>query len=62
MEKFKINVVILCDSVIFCFFKNCILFRESYAFPKVIAEDHMDYDITAAILQNGGKSVFYRFY
>ena len=46
----------------FCFFKNCILFKESYAFPKVTAENHMDYDITAAILQNEGKkSVFYRF-
>ena len=46
----------------FLFFKNCILSRESYAFPKVTAENHMGYDITAAILQNGGKSVFYIFY
>ena len=46
----------------FLFFKNCTLSRESYAFPKVTAENRMGYDITAAILQNGGKSVFYRIY
>ena len=46
----------------FPFFKNCTFSRESYAFPKVTTENNMGYDITAGILQNVGKSVFYRFY
>ena len=62
MEKIKIKCFFMCFCHFFYFFKNSILFRESYAFPKVTAENHMDYDITAAILQNGGKSAFYRFY
>ena len=51
--------VILCNFSFF--FKNCTLSKELYAF-QVTAENRMGYDITAAILQNGGKSVFYRFY
>ena len=46
----------------FLFLKNCTLSRESYAFPKFTAENHIGYDITAAILQNGGKGVFNRLY
>ena len=42
----------------FLFFKNCTLSREPYAFPKVTSENRMVYDITAAILKNGGKKCF----
>ena len=51
MQKIKINVI-LCDLVIFLFFKNCILSRESHAFPKVTAENHMGYNITADFIEN----------
>ena len=41
--------MILCDSSIFLFLEKCTLSRESYAFSKVTAENHMGCDITAAI-------------
>ena len=43
MQKIMINVVILCDFVIFIFFENCILSKESYAFSKVTVKNQMGY-------------------
>ena len=56
----KIEMVILCDTVIFLIFifENFILSRESYAFPRFTAENHMSYDITAAICKMKEKSFF----
>ena len=53
--------VILCNFSVFFVLKNCTLSKELCAF-QVPAENPMGYDITAAILQNGEKGVFYRFY